>query len=106
MRRWAKILGWALAAAAWLVAAPAIAQDSAASDTVKTDNVSARLVSERIALVPGETAWLALHLTIRPGWHTYWLNPGDAGEKTEIAWTLPPGFAAGPTQWPAPQRLL
>ena len=106
MRRWAKILGRALAAAAWLVAAPAIAQDSAASDTVKTDNVSARLVSERIALVPGETAWLALHLTIRPGWHTYWLNPGDAGEKTEIAWTLPPGFAAGAIQWPAPQRLL
>ena len=106
MRRWAKILGRALAAAAWLVAAPAIAQDSAASDTVKTDNVIARLVSERIALVPGETAWLALHLTIRPGWHTYWLNPGDAGEKTEIAWTLPPGFAAGAIQWPAPQRLF
>ncbi|HEY7607829.1 MAG TPA: thioredoxin family protein [Alphaproteobacteria bacterium] len=93
-------------AAAWLAAAPAHAQDSAASDTVKTENVAARLLSERIALVPGETAWLALHLAIRPGWHTYWLNPGDAGEKTEIAWTLPPGFSAGAIQWPAPQRLL
>jgi thiol:disulfide interchange protein DsbD len=86
-------------AAAWLV--PAHAQDS-----VKTDNVTARLVSERIALVPGGTAWLALHFTIRPGWHTYWLNPGDAGEKTEITWTLPPGFSAGAIVWPAPERLV
>jgi thiol:disulfide interchange protein DsbD len=88
-------------AATWLAAAPAHAQDS-----VKTDNVTARLVSERIGLVPGQTAWLALHFQIRPGWHTYWLNPGDAGEATQIAWTLPPGFSAGAIEWPAPERLV
>ncbi|MFO0987560.1 MAG: protein-disulfide reductase DsbD family protein [Alphaproteobacteria bacterium] len=59
-----------------------------------------------MALVPGGTAWVALHLAIRPGWHTYWLNPGDAGEPTEIAWTLPPGYSAGAIQWPAPERLV
>lgn len=79
---------------------------AAAQDSVKTDNVTARLVSERIALTPGRAAWVALHLTIRPGWHTYWLNPGDAGEKTEIAWTLPAGFKAGEIAWPAPERLV
>ena len=82
---------------------PAVA---AAQDSVRTENVTARLVSERIALTPGRTAWVALHLTIRPGWHTYWLNPGDAGEKTEIAWTLPAGFKAGEIAWPAPERLV
>src|SRR5512138_2456704 len=79
-----------LAALLMIAAAPAFAQSSPPADSVKTENVGARLVSERIALVPGTTAWLALHFTIRPGWHTYWLNPGDAGEKTDIAWTLPP----------------
>src|SRR6185503_16838228 len=95
-----------LAAIVALGAAVATAPMAAAQDSIKTDNVTARLVSERIALTPGRTAWLALHFTIRPGWHTYWLNPGDAGEKTDIAWTLPPGFSAGPIQWPAPERLL
>src|SRR5688500_16365085 len=78
---------------------------AAAADTVKTANVTARLVSERIALKPGATAWVALQLEIRPGWHTYWVNPGDAGEKTSLTWRLPPGFVAGEIHWPAPRRM-
>ena len=104
-RRASAVFLW-LAALLWLAAAPAHAQSAPPSDSAKTENVTARLVSERIGLVPGGTAWLALHFTIRPGWHTYWLNPGDAGEPTEIAWTLPPGFSAGAIQWPAPERLV
>jgi thiol:disulfide interchange protein DsbD len=79
---------------------------SAAADSIKTENVTARLVSERIALEPGATAWVALQLEIRPGWHTYWINPGDAGEKTALTWRLPPGFVAGDIHWPAPGRLV
>ncbi len=96
----------ALFVSAWLLAAPSQAETPSAGDSVKTENVAARLVSERIALVPGRTAWVALHFTIRPGWHTYWLNPGDAGEPTHIAWTLPPGYAAGAIHWPAPERHI
>jgi thiol:disulfide interchange protein DsbD len=106
MRRDRRAARLVMAAALGLAASLGLAATGAAQDTVKTDNVTARLVSERIALVPGRTAWVALHLEIRPGWHTYWLNPGDAGEKTEIAWTLPPGFKAGEIQWPAPERLV
>src|SRR5262245_9211909 len=109
MRRRARaILGGVAAALVATVVAwqtPVRAQSSTPADVTKTDNVEARLVSERIGLVPGKTAWLALHFKIRPGWHTYWLNPGDAGEKTDIAWTLPPGFLAGAIEWPAPERL-
>ncbi len=46
---------------------------------------------------------IALELATRPGWHTYWQNPGDAGAPTEIKWTLPPSWHAGAIQWPAPQ---
>ena len=76
---------------------PAFAQVDAGA------KVHARLIAEREAVVPGGTVTVALELATRPGWHTYWINPGDAGAPTEIKWTLPPGWRAGAIQWPAPQ---
>ena len=55
---------------------------------------------------PGETVWVALHLEMRPGWHVYWRNPGDAGLPPEIAWKLPSGFTAGEIAWPTPERFV
>ncbi len=40
-----------------------------------------------------------------PGWHGYWLNPGDAGLPMDVKWQLPKGFAAGPLRYPVPGRL-
>ena len=40
-----------------------------------------------------------------PDWHTYWKFPGDAGIPTEMKWNLPPGWKAGPIQWPIPLKL-
>lgn len=70
------------------------------------DPVKARLVAERSSISPGETVWVALHLEMRPGWHVYWRNPGDAGLPPEIAWTLPQGFTAGEIAWPTPERFV
>jgi thiol:disulfide interchange protein DsbD len=72
---------------------------------VRTPNVEAELVAERSALVPGETATVALRLKIRERWHTYWQNPGDSGLPTTLDWKLPAGMQAGPIQWPAPKAL-
>jgi len=44
-------------------------------------------------------------MKLRKGWHTYWKNPGDAGLPLRITWRLPDGFAAGPIEWPAPERI-
>ncbi|HLP08937.1 MAG TPA: protein-disulfide reductase DsbD domain-containing protein, partial [Opitutaceae bacterium] len=66
-------------------------------------HVAASLVAERTALVPGHTTTVALRLVHDEHWHTYWKNPGEAGLPTTLSWTLPPGFSAGPIQWPAPQ---
>ncbi len=74
-------------------------------NTVATDNVKARLVSEVAAVGPGQAFWVALELDIRDGWHTYWRNPGDSGEPTKLAWTLPPGFTAGDIVWTTPHRF-
>jgi thiol:disulfide interchange protein DsbD len=77
----------------------------AAANPVSTDNVTARLLVERKAAAPGGSVDLALVLDIRPGWHTYWENPGDSGEPPRIDWTLPEGVHAGPLQFPYPELI-
>ena len=72
---------------------------------VRTEHVTARLVAERARIAPGETLDLALVLDIRPGWHTYWQNPGDSGEPPRLAWELPAGVTAGPIRWPYPSLI-
>lgn len=47
---------------------------------------------------------VGLRLAHQPKWHTYWVAPGT-GLPTSLAWELPPGWSAGPIQWPAPHRV-
>ncbi len=94
---------FALLLAAPLLSAPALAQNAPLQND--GPKVHARLIAEQAAIAPGATVTVALEEDIRPGWHTYWVNPGDAGAPTEIAWTLPPGWKAGAIQWPRPKRL-
>src|ERR1700677_3539740 len=74
-------------------------------NTVATDNVKARLLSEQDSIAPGQSIWVALELDIRDGWHTYWRNPGDSGQATQLSWTLPAGLSAAGIVWPAPHRF-
>jgi thiol:disulfide interchange protein DsbD len=67
--------------------------------------VRVELLSEVQAIPAGETFWIALRQRIAPGWHTYWMNPGDSGEPVRIEWTMPPGFTAGEIAWPYPERI-
>lgn len=68
--------------------------------------VSASLVADATAIEPGKPFTVGLLLEMAEGWHTYWETPGDAGLPTTIAWELPPGFTAGPLEWPIPQRII
>jgi DsbC/DsbD-like thiol-disulfide interchange protein len=67
--------------------------------------VSVTLISEGASIEPGSPLWVGLRQRIAPGWHTYWLNPGDSGEAPSIEWSLPTGFGAEPIVWPRPERL-
>jgi DsbC/DsbD-like thiol-disulfide interchange protein/cytochrome c biogenesis protein CcdA len=66
--------------------------------------IEPRLVAEGPA-PPGGEVELAIHMRPAPGWHGYWLNPGDAGLPMDVKWQLPPGFSAGPLRYPVPTRL-
>ena len=61
--------------------------------------------SRKSAAEPGKTITVAVQERIDPGWHTYWINPGDLGEPTSIEWNLPKGFSAGPILWPIPHVI-
>ncbi len=63
------------------------------------------LISENSAAAPGSQVSVAIHFQLEPGWHIYWVNPGDAGQPPSVQWTLPAGWTAGALEWPAPFRL-
>ena len=109
-----------LAAALALGAAPADAQPAPAAAAafgpaarspapgavVQTPQVRAELVVDAPdGIDVGRPLQLGLKIDHAPGWHTYWLNPGDSGLPTRLTFTLPAGMAAGDIAWPAPHRL-
>ncbi|MGN6058183.1 MAG: protein-disulfide reductase DsbD family protein [Sphingomicrobium sp.] len=66
--------------------------------------IEPQLVAEGPVPAGGEVD-LAIHMRPAPGWHGYWLNPGDAGLPMNVKWHLPPGYTAGPLRYPVPARL-
>jgi len=93
----------------WITAMLAIFSFGAAlaqeNPLVKGEHVDAQLVPEYLATTPGATLWVALRLNHVEHWHTYWINPGDAGKATQVEWTLPAGVSAGEIVWPTPERF-
>jgi thiol:disulfide interchange protein DsbD len=94
------VLALAALSVSTLAGPPARADGPATSPHALT-----RLVAETSGAAPGSTLWVAVVQTLDKGWHTYWRNPGDAGEPTTLRWTLPAGWRAGDIAWPAPKRL-
>jgi len=64
-----------------------------------------RLVAERAAVTAGAPFTLAVELRTRPGWHTYWMNPGDSGLAPALRWQLPDGVRLTGVAFPVPERI-
>lgn len=69
-------------------------------------HITARLVAESLTPKPGDTVMLAIDMQPEPGWHGYWVNPGDAGVGIALDWALPAGATLGALRWPVPERLI
>ena len=71
------------------------------------DHDRATLVTDRDGWSAGRALGVALRLRLAPGWHTYWSNPGDAGEAASVAVTASGGGTGqtGTILWPTPRRL-
>ncbi len=57
-------------------------------------------------VAPGGQVTLAILMQPAPGWHGYWLNPGDAGQPLVIDWTLPRGGSVAALRYPVPGTLV
>jgi len=72
-------------------------------------HIEVHLLSNKNALVPGDTIELGVLFQPEKLWHTYWRNPGDSGEAPTIKWTTNLDSAAqlsfGDIQWPFPTPI-
>ena len=66
--------------------------------------VRARLIADTTRVKPGVAFTAAVQLTIAPGWHVYWENPGDTALPVTVDWKLPAGAKVSPLRWPEPER--
>lgn len=69
------------------------------------DLVRAELLSDTDAATPGGAFTLGVRLTMKPHWHTYWVNPGESGEATQLKVSGPAGFEFSAIQWPLPSKI-
>lgn len=102
MRRFSSLLLLLIA----LISAPAAVWAQGAFSNSGTPHITAKLEAETLRPAPGSVVTLAFVMTPEPGWHGYWLNPGDAGKPIEPRWSLPEGATTGPLRYPVPQTLL
>lgn len=79
----------------------------AAQSTSDQPHTRVELIAASSTPAPGKPLAVGIALSPRAGWHTYWLNPGDAGAPTRAAWTLPAGTAQpADLQYPVPGTLV
>jgi DsbC/DsbD-like thiol-disulfide interchange protein len=73
--------------------------------SVPASHGTVALIARDDVLEAGRVVSIGVLFDLQPGWHIYWVNPGDAGDPPRIQWELPAGFRAGDIRWPTPLRL-
>ena len=68
-------------------------------------NSNITLLSDTYSIQPGENFLVGIKFELEKDWHTYWKNPGDAGEGANIEWILPESLKASKILWPGPERI-
>ncbi len=94
------------ASSLWLALGLLICAINAQAEPVRASYSRVQLVAEHATLpANGGEVTIGLHIEPDPGWHVYWLNPGDAGLPATMRWDLPVGFSASEFQFPAPHVI-
>jgi DsbC/DsbD-like thiol-disulfide interchange protein len=69
-------------------------------------HTSVALIADVKSVKPGLPFTVGIRMTMDPGWHTYWKNPGESGLATSVDWGLPSGLSAGEIGWPLPGKTV
>jgi thiol:disulfide interchange protein DsbD len=58
------------------------------------------------SIVPaGGVISAVLKVKMEPGWHSYWINPGDTGSAPRLTWKLPNGWKVARQRFEIPHRI-
>lgn len=67
---------------------------------------SAEWIASSSSVRAGQPFHTAIRIRHDDGWHSYWLNPGQAGLPTSVEWKLPEGWKHGGLHFPVPTRFV
>lgn len=73
---------------------------------VESGHARAGLRSGLSSYRPGRPLPVAIRMVVDPGWHSYWVNPGEGGMPLKAVWTLPAGWRVGDLKQPVPRRFM
>lgn len=91
--------GAAVAGAFWLAGATGVPAQTIVS--TGESFVSARLLPG--IREEGGARLMGLRLTLKPGWKTYWRNPGSAGIPPQFDWSESENVGSVQIMWPRPE---
>jgi thiol:disulfide interchange protein DsbD len=77
----------------------------AVAEPVRSGHAQVEWLAKSSGYSPGEPVVTALKMTLDKGWHTYWINPGEAGFPLTSEFSLPEGWTAEPPHHPFPIRF-
>ncbi|OYW08957.1 MAG: cytochrome C biogenesis protein, partial [Acidiphilium sp. 37-67-22] len=78
---------------------------AARSNVITSPRAEVTLVSATNAPTSG-TITLGLLFQLKPDWHIYWSDPGDAGQAPTVSIVAPAGAKSGPFAFPPPHWLV
>ena len=99
------IIAAACGSAAEPVASPEPPRPAARKQPRGDELVRLTLLADVTRVAPGQEVTLGARFDVEPGWHIYWVNPGESGLATEAAFTAPAGFRVGAARFPGPARF-
>ena len=73
--------------------------------SAKTDHAEIVIIGEKNIIDKPGVIELGYKFTLTPGWHTYWINPGDSGGPPIFEFNSPDGWKIKTNVWPGPQRI-
>lgn len=75
------------------------------AEVARTDNAEISIIGfNNYIEIPGEVQ-LGYSFKLTPGWHTYWINPGDSGGPVEFIFTEGNAFNISDISWPGPEKI-
>ena len=88
-----------------LICASLISTQALTDNIVDASDSRIEILTESNFINPGDELLVGFRFSLTPGWHTYWKNPGDAGEGATIKWNLPDDVKISEILWPGPERI-